>query len=989
MSEHNHNNHIPTSGETQEVGEDLHIARTTLDTIRQEVGGEPVEVDRAVADYTRDSEGQMLDGSKDEIVAAETAGLQIISSPSSSPNTAKALDSVPIESLGPALAALEAGEGQEAANLVMGTLDAVAHDAPPDNHEHHPAVDAQLARMGDAAPGTHVEILHSSGARSETGASREKRELSPESIAKLEAAERKICDPYFNGELPQLSLEEIRSEPGQMLLARARDFRNIESNYRYNNPGAIRIDEVIKDVLTDPTRFTVEQVAMAEGFISDRPENERRLMGWITGEGAEEEALVTKVVDIARRREEVAKAAYDNYDRMSALSSSLGMSEAQLTAELWEKSGDRLYALDMAEQVASSDAPGHMKSYIGHIMTEDYSTRTDYARSFMADVENGTVQKLHEITDITKVNLEDEYLQLLRSSNEKKIKTLGDNALHPKTAEVLGLFAQMGDTLTDDPASIRKEVLERYFFSDFSQETIAEKHASAISTIIAQPEDVQILSSNELLARQQQDILAAVFDSNEPLTCIKGMGNIFGGGFVKEILDSNHHLSVRMLQDFISHPEFMAEIAADLSQCDKSMRDYISKHLQLPGFVERPIATLQTIREFRLPEDRNDAVCSNRAREVIASLIERDGVDKLLSSETKLRQLILDEDLLQLYMDVYKAKKDGSDIESVFEASQGNRDDIAQIKNLRPDQDTPHLLGRLQEVVVKHNKTQQARARWLKEYGSQDIRSSDLANAWSHRREALDNGIADSPGAILRWAQEVGFKKYIEKLRSEPYVRELPTADEVESHGELIKALAGRYTSEMSLGALNRILRDERDGLLERSELTPGRVEVEVDGAVYTVEVLDKTDPRGFTIGPDTGCCMTLGGASESCIWAGYEDSRYGFMAVYKDGRLRAQSLLYVDGVDDGGQALSDTLVVDNIEANMGSDFKTITEVYQRGIPEFLTKGALTARIRQVHLGEGRTDADFSNLPVAETIVKSPRRGVYSDADRQRVLLTN
>ena len=60
-------------------------------------------------------------------------------------------------------------------------------------------------------------------------------------------------------------------------------------------------------------------------------------------------------------------------------------------------------------------------------------------------------------------------------------------------------------------------------------------------------------------------------------------------------------------------------------------------------------------------------------------------------------------------------------------------------------------------------------------------------------------------------------------------------------------------------------------------------------------EILADDDPGGFTIGYDTGCCMTLGGASESCIWAGYQDPNYAFFTVRDRGdRLRAQSILYI-----------------------------------------------------------------------------------------------
>ncbi len=106
----------------------------------------------------------------------------------------------------------------------------------------------------------------------------------------------------------------------------------------------------------------------------------------------------------------------------------------------------------------------------------------------------------------------------------------------------------------------------------------------------------------------------------------------------------------------------------------------------------------------------------------------------------------------------------------------------------------------------------------------------------------------------------------------------------------------------------------------------------------FVAEILSEDDPRGLTIGYDTGCCMTLGGASESCIWAGYEDPRYSFFAVYDEaGRLRAQSVMYL-AKEDGKQIL----VVDNIEVNAGTELQPISEIYKMALTQF-------AQERRIH----------------------------------------
>jgi len=156
------------------------------------------------------------------------------------------------------------------------------------------------------------------------------------------------------------------------------------------------------------------------------------------------------------------------------------------------------------------------------------------------------------------------------------------------------------------------------------------------------------------------------------------------------------------------------------------------------------------------------------------------------------------------------------------------------------------------------------------------------------------------------------------------------------------------------------------------------------DAATWRFDVLDASDPRGFTIGADTGCCMTLGGLSASCIKAGYQSPNAGFVALYgPDSKLNAQSFWYVHPEH------SNTLVLDNIEANQGRDYAKIVARYTKALTDILGEHN-TAHpdrpITRVNIGEGYTDVKIGHLPSVDPVPKLYDE-VYTDAARQRLLL--
>lgn len=165
-------------------------------------------------------------------------------------------------------------------------------------------------------------------------------------------------------------------------------------------------------------------------------------------------------------------------------------------------------------------------------------------------------------------------------------------------------------------------------------------------------------------------------------------------------------------------------------------------------------------------------------------------------------------------------------------------------------------------------------------------------------------------------------------------------------------------------------------------------VEIQTPSGVYKAEILAKDDPRGMTIGVDTGCCMTLQGASRSCIESGYRDKNAGFFALYAPkGGLAAQSYFYVNTDHPN------ILVLDNIEANQGRDTNKIVEIYKQALSKYLLERFATDRtwnIDTVNLGTGYGDAVKSSvlrLPATNPIPNNLGYRIYSDASDQRLLL--
>lgn len=205
----------------------------------------------------------------------------------------------------------------------------------------------------------------------------------------------------------------------------------------------------------------------------------------------------------------------------------------------------------------------------------------------------------------------------------------------------------------------------------------------------------------------------------------------------------------------------------------------------------------------------------------------------------------------------------------------------------------------------------------------------------------------------------------------------------VEAHRDFLAELCLGYSSETALDILVQFVQTERPPKI----LPPAKYSLSHKKGKYFGEILDRNDPRGFTIGPKTGCCMRIGGVAEECVQSGYADSQAGFFALYgNDGRIVAQSYFYVN------PDRPDILVMDNIESNSGRDANVIVDLYQDFFRQYLAeqfKKNPDWQIKEIHVGTGYGELVkpiVLRLPEAEIVRNS--RMIYSDADSdQRMLL--
>ncbi len=289
-----------------------------------------------------------------------------------------------------------------------------------------------------------------------------------------------------------------------------------------------------------------------------------------------------------------------------------------------------------------------------------------------------------------------------------------------------------------------------------------------------------------------------------------------------------------------------------------------------------------------------------------------------------------------------------------------------------------NIIGQLNSIGKSRKEYIDSTTTWLKTY--QNLPAQKLQRAWGERAKALAAGVPDNPNDIYEWSLASGLREYLSGSTDENGMIDgnIPASEMMTRFRSFIPELVTRYDSDRTVGALTRLWREHNP----EADLAPLSVELP-DG--YTFKVFSKDDPAGMTIGYDTDCCMTLGGASESCIYAGYSDPRFGFVGLYdQDEKLVAQSFVWHN---------DDTLVLDNIEGQRGRNLGDIQGRYKEALKEYLINlnyDKPELGIRNVNLGTGYLDSRISTGLERVRAVSLPEtnESIYTDAGSQMRLLS-
>jgi len=252
-----------------------------------------------------------------------------------------------------------------------------------------------------------------------------------------------------------------------------------------------------------------------------------------------------------------------------------------------------------------------------------------------------------------------------------------------------------------------------------------------------------------------------------------------------------------------------------------------------------------------------------------------------------------------------------------------------------------------------------------------------LIYAWNNRSLALSEGVDDNPRAIETWAKLNSLKTSFDHMEELGILPENITKADLKIYESQIADMLQHYDGETII----RFIAWYKENLNEKQIIAP---EVRHLQKARKGEILKKDDLRGATIGADTGCCMTLGGASEDCINEGFSNPNTGFFTIRKkDDELIAQSFIWVNT-----EKASDTLVLDNIEVNQGRDMGKVLDSYieyfegylkdqKRKNPDF--------NIRKVYVGTGYSSIGLGKLKDVKSI-PIPYEG-YTDSDHQKLLV--
>lgn len=258
---------------------------------------------------------------------------------------------------------------------------------------------------------------------------------------------------------------------------------------------------------------------------------------------------------------------------------------------------------------------------------------------------------------------------------------------------------------------------------------------------------------------------------------------------------------------------------------------------------------------------------------------------------------------------------------------------------------------------------------WLRNHGTTP--REKLVKAWKARSSALKFGVADNPNAIIAWEKANGIKVIFSHMEDEGALPANIDHEELDKHQAFIQELSRVYEGRTVIEALS--------GFIEKysPEVVFPAASTELSDGSH-MEVLSKNDPRIFTVGGDTGCCMTPTGMGRSYIEAAYSDPRVSIMALYDpEGDLAAHSVIFTNPEYEPS-----ALVIDNIETNQGRNRDRVAKLYQEFFSTYLQRPEL-AGFDTVILGM-HSDEKFE-IPL-KTHSRIPTIMERSDAQRQAVL---
>lgn len=748
-----------------------------------------------------------------------------------------------------------------------------------------------------------------------------------------------------------------------------------ERNYIHNNQEALHLHFLVARLLSDPeTPEAAKHFAL--GMISDRVDFEEGMLEWplqfieATEEGKERAQRL--VAERARQNEAEAIHLMETTEVPSALAMQLDASETSIRSVLANYSGDRRLLLSTFEDIASER---ELVPFEKTILQEKLLGDTYDRRSWSADIDNwrqffasSVVERLSEMfpgglpeslssTTKSAINRSAFGLEGFIGS----VDLIAKSEIGAQCSEDGELFAHADHVFTYVLDEQSVEMAQRRL------DRVSQLYEAGLFSVKG-PEGIELPINKDTFNMLQEDAERAV----------ESLRATMEAPLVVEMIRSSpsDEMSRSIMRDIIFHYGVWNEAlgSGELQSIDTEVIEFVKKQVYQDG--AQASSFIEAMGQLRVEDEQTyDTI-------ILRSLIDRDSIDKLPTNPTKLIDRLPNSDTRELYIRILEIKRDnpGMETDSIYgylvENGLMSREQVTllQAVDISESPDLTRLLVEKKQYL----EDRKVRSKWLAgEYPDASLQM--LASAWSSRREALNDGTIDTPYEIVRWVAITKLREIADRdneLIGGKSFREL-----LDARPDLAYELARNYNPMKSAQAMRRYFEIETQGAFHRSEFVPGSTTVSLGGRSYEVEWLEKGSPAFFSMGADTGCCMTIGGVSENCIWQAMEDPKYSGMVVRVNGKVRAQSVAYLAKDEQDNQ----TLVLDNIEMNGGTDPLVMRQVYQMGLTQLLDQGFIHREIKHVNVGEGYTKTPYTDL-ASVTPIPGPA-GIYTDATSQRRLL--